>query len=72
MGGLFSSPSIPAPQAPPPAPTPANSQAKIQAAEEQDQINRQAAGRSSTVLTGAQGLGNVGTVSNTSGMLGGS
>jgi hypothetical protein len=70
MGGLFSSPKMPAPAPAPAAPT--NKDASIAQAQQEDQIRRQAAGRSSTMLTGGQGLGDLGTVSRTSGMLGGS
>lgn len=70
MGGLFSSPKMPTPAPPPVAPT--NKDASIAQAQQEDQIRRQAAGRSSTILTGGRGLGDLGTVSSTSGMLGGS
>lgn len=70
MGGLFSSPSIPAP-APVPA-APVQNNPTVQDAAQQDQIRRQAAGRSSTILTGGSGLGDLGTVSKTSSLLGGS
>jgi hypothetical protein len=36
------------------------------------QLARQQGGRSSTILTGGSGLSNTGTVSSTSGLLGGS
>ena len=72
MGGLFSSPKMPPVVAAPPAPTPGNSQDAIDKAQTADAIRRRAAGRSSTVLTGSSGLGNLGTVSNTSSLLGGS
>lgn len=70
MGGMFSSPKMPAPVAPPPVPTatdPAVSQAQLD-----EQARLQAGGRSSTVLNGSQGLGSLGTTSSTSGLLGGS
>lgn len=70
MGGLFSSPKMPAPAPAPAAPTDKN--AAVAAAQQEDAIRRQAAGRSSTILNGGAGLGNLGTVTNTSGLLGGS
>lgn len=70
MGGLFSSPKIPAPAPAPVAPT--TKDTSVQDAQQEDQIRRQAAGRSSTILNGGAGLGNLGTVSSTSGLLGGS
>lgn len=72
MGGLFGGgPSMPAPAPVPVAPTQANSQAAMSQAALQDQLNRQAAGRSSTVLTSPTGLGDVGQTTSTSNLLGG-
>lgn len=71
MGSLFGGGSkMPAPVAPPPVPT--NNDAAVNKAAEDDAIRRQGAGRTSTVLTGGQGLGSVGNVSSTAGLLGGS
>ncbi|WP_426271563.1 hypothetical protein ACN9MB_09055 [Dyella kyungheensis] len=72
MGGLFSSPKMPAPVAPPPVPTQAANNTQITKAQQDEQARLQAGGRSSTVLNGGSGLGNLGTVSSTSGLLGGS
>ena len=72
MGGLFSSPKISSPAPAPVAPTTSNSADALAKAAQEDAIRRQAAGRSSTVLTGAQGLGSTGNVSSTAGLLGGS
>jgi hypothetical protein len=70
MGGLFSSPKMPTPAPAPVAPT--DKSAEVSAAQQDELMRRQAAGRSSTILNGGAGLGNLGTVSSTSGMLGGS
>lgn len=72
MGGLFSKPHISSPAPAPVAPTTANSSDAIAKAAEDDAIRRQAAGRSSTMLTGGQGLGSTGSVTSTAGLLGGS
>lgn len=71
MGGLFGGSSMPAPAPIPVAPTQQNSAAATSAAALQDQLNRQAAGRSSTVLTGSSGLGDLGQTTSTSNLLGG-
>ena len=54
MGGLFSSPSIPAPAPPPAAPTPTDP-ATQQAAQNLAFSQAQAAGRASTIMTSGQG-----------------
>lgn len=71
MGGLFGGSSAPAPQAPPPVPTTSDATAAAQAQIDAMQKARQEGGRSSTMLTGGSGLSDLGTVSNTSGLLGG-
>jgi len=71
MGGLFGGGGAPAPQAPPPVPTVNDAAKAAQAQADAMQLARQQGGRSSTILTGGSGLSNTGTVSSTSGLLGG-
>lgn len=72
MGGLFGGGGTPAPQAPPPVPTMNDAAAKAQAEQEALLQARQSGGRSSTMLTGGSGLSNLGTVTSSAGLLGGS
>lgn len=71
MASLFGGGGSPAPQAPPPVPTTNTAALAAQAQQEQMAQARSQGGRSSTMLTGGQGLLNTGTTS-TSSTLGGS
>jgi len=64
MGGIFGSPSTPAPIAPP-AP-PKRSDAEVQTAAREERLRRsKAQGRASTVLTGGQGVDTAGPAAKT-------